>query len=52
MDDLDKEMSPHGPYIPICLRRDHDLARVRDLGVYLINRSPRAILNNNSISFT
>ena len=52
MDELDKETSPHGPYIPIFSRRAHDLARVRDLGVdllshvtyylYLLNKSPQA----------
>ena len=59
---FDRETSPPGPYIPIFSRRSHDLARVRDLGVdlfshvtyclCLLNRSPRAILRNNSSSFT
>ena len=35
MDDLDREKSSHGPYIPICSRRAHDLARVRVLGGWL-----------------
>ena len=62
MDDLDRETYPHGPYIPICSRRAHDLARVRDLGVdllsqvtyflYLLNRSPKFLLKKNSSSFT
>ena len=37
MDDLDREISPHGPYIPFFSRRAHDLARVRDLGVDLLS---------------
>ena len=62
MDDLDKETSQHGPYIPIWSRRAHDLARVRDLGIeflsqvtyclYFLNMSPIVLLNNNSISLT
>ena len=62
MDDLDKETSPHGLYSPVCSRRAHDLARVRDLSVdllsqvtyclYLLNRSPIVLLKNNSNSFT
>ena len=62
MDDLGREKYPHDPYIPIRSRRAHDMARVRDLGVdllshvtyflYLINMSPRDLLNKNLISFT
>ena len=62
MDDLDRETSPHGPWIPIFIRRAHDLARVRDLGVdllsqvtyflYFLNMSPRVLLKNSSTSFT
>ena len=62
MDYLDRETSRDGPYIPICSMRAHDFARVRDLGVdllsqvtyclYLLNRSPRVLLKNNSSSFT
>ena len=62
VDELDRETSPHVPYIPIFSRRAHDLARVRDLGVdllshvtyclYLLNRSPKVLLKNNSSSFT
>ena len=57
MDDLGRETSPHGPYIPIFSRRAHDIARVRDLGVdflsqvtyflYLLRKSQRVLLNNN-----
>ena len=60
MDDLDRETSPHGPYIPICSRRAHHLARVRNLGVellsqvtyylYLLSRSPKDLLKENSSS--
>ena len=62
MDDLGRETFPHGPYIPICSRRDYELDRVRDLGVdllsqvtyslYFINRSPGVLLKKNSSSFT
>ena len=38
MDDLDRETSPHGPYIPIFSRRAHDLASVRNLGVDLLSQ--------------